>query len=125
MNDNNMVVWVKLDYDGCYMDYGMGFYCLDNKVKLGKGLYWDKSKEGSEYYGVLYIMKEGYCYNGFKYLIEGEGNVNIEMGFIYNEVGINESESYENFVNRKKEYNKWKKEKLERIKMDIEGIVGV
>lgn len=121
-----MVVWVKLDYDGCYMDYGMGFYCLDNKVKLGKGLYWDKSKEelGDNDYGILYIMKEGYCYNGFKYLIEKGESVNIEMGFIYNEVGIN-SESYDEFVKRKEGYDKWKKEKLERIKMDIEGIVGV
>ena len=34
MNNNNMVVWVKLDYDGCYMDYGMGFYCLDNKIQI-------------------------------------------------------------------------------------------
>lgn len=124
MNNNNMVVWVKLDYDGCYMDFGMGFYCLDNKVKLGKGLYWEKSEEGSEYYGVLYIMKEGYCYNGFKYLIEKGESVNIEMGFIYNEVGIN-SESYDEFVKRKEGYDKWKKEKLERIKMDIEGIVVV
>jgi hypothetical protein len=124
MNNNNMVVWVKLDYDGCFMDFGIGFKCLDNKKKLGKGLYWDKSGEDCEEYGVLYIEKEGYCYNGFKNLIEVGDNVKIEMGFIYNEVGIS-SESYEEFVKRKKNYNKWKEEKLERIKEDIGSIVNV
>jgi hypothetical protein len=119
---NNMLIWVELDYDGCYMDMGMKYKKLVGLKKLGRGLYWEKNKEGSEGLGVLYIDKVGYCYNDFKYMIEGEemgADFKIQMDFIYRELDIDSVISYEEYMVKVRMEKRWQLEKLERIKRDL------
>lgn len=127
----NNVFTVDLDYDGCYMDWGlmskgtpeMDIIDKNKKVKkIMKGIRWQPEPERGVC-GRLYISEGAYCY--WYMLLEYINNAynvkemsleGVDMRVIYYEVGIEDQtfEEYCQMISRYKEWGRKKKEEVDR-----------